>query len=52
MNITGALFKAARLSATATAVASGHPRKIARRGKNIVVGRAMASAGAWRRLWR
>jgi hypothetical protein len=42
MNLTRALFHAARLSATASAVASGHPRRIARRAKNIVVGRALA----------
>jgi hypothetical protein len=52
MNLTRALFHAARLSATASAVASGHPRRIARRAKNIVVGRALARAGFWRRLWR
>lgn len=52
MSITGTLFKAARLSATARAVSSGDPRKIARRGKNVIVGRALARAGVWNRLWR
>ena len=51
MNLTGALFRAARLSATATAVASGHPQRIARRAKNVVVGRALAKAGVWRGLY-
>ncbi|MEX1142319.1 MAG: hypothetical protein WEB79_08450 [Thermoleophilaceae bacterium] len=51
MSLTSKLFKAARLSATARAIASGDSRKIARRGKNILLGRAAARAGLWRRLW-
>jgi hypothetical protein len=43
-------FRVARLSATTRAVASGNPRRIARRGKNIIVGRALGPV--WRRLWR
>lgn len=52
MGLTDSLFRAARLSATAKAVASGNPKRIARRGKNLVVGRALGRAGVWRRLWR
>lgn len=52
MSVTSQLYRAARISATARAVASGDPKRIARRGKNIVVGRALARAGVWRRLWR
>jgi hypothetical protein len=51
MSLTSGLFKAARLSATARALSSGDPKKIARRGKNIVLGRAAARGGLWRRLW-
>lgn len=53
-SLTSQLFRGARLSATATAsaVASGNPKRIARRGKNIVVGRALGKAGVWKRLWR
>jgi hypothetical protein len=51
-SLTSQLYRAARLSASAKAVASGDPRRIARRGKNIVVGRALGRAGVWRRLWR
>lgn len=52
MSITSELFKAARLSATARAVASGDPKRIMRRAKNRAVGRALGGAGVWRRLWR
>jgi hypothetical protein len=52
VNLTSQLYRAARLSATVSAVASGKPRRVARRAKNIVVGRALARAGVWRRLWR
>ena len=52
MSFTSALYRAARLSATARAIASGNPKRIARRAKNIVVGRALARLGFWHRLWR
>jgi len=52
MNLSNFLFKAARMSATASALASGHPRRIVRRAKNIAVGRVLARAGIWRRLWK
>ncbi len=51
-SLTSQLYRAARLSATISAVASGKPRRVARRAKNVVVGRALAKAGVWRRLWR
>jgi hypothetical protein len=28
------------------------PQRIARRAKNIAIGRALGPAGVWRRLWR
>lgn len=52
MNITSSLFKAARLSASVSALASGNPKRIQRRAKNILVGRMLGRAGVWRRLWR
>jgi hypothetical protein len=52
MSITGKLFRAARLSADLKAITSGSPKKIVRRGKNKVVGRALGRAGVWRKLWR
>jgi hypothetical protein len=51
MNLTRMLFHAARLSATVGTIASGHPRRIARRAKNLAVGRALARVGVWRALW-
>lgn len=52
MTITNSLYRAARISATTKAIASGDPKKMARRAKNVAVGRAMARAGVWRRLWK
>jgi hypothetical protein len=52
MSLTSSLFKAARTSATIKALASGDSKKIGRRGKNIVLGRALARGGVWRRLWK
>jgi hypothetical protein len=46
---TGALYRAARLSASGRAVRTGH---VARRAKNVVLGRTLGRAGLWRRLWR
>ena len=51
-SLTSQLFRAARLSASLSAVASGNPKRIARRAKNIAVGRVLAKAGIWGRLWR
>jgi len=51
-SFTSTLYRAARLSNNISAVASGHPQRIARRAKNVVVGRALGRAGVWRRLWR
>lgn len=51
VTLTSRLFKLARLSATASAVASGNPKRIIRRGRNIVVGRALRHLGFWRALW-
>lgn len=44
-------YSLARTVQTAKVIASGDPKRIARRGKNIVVGRALARAGVFRRLW-
>lgn len=48
-SLTTNLYRLARLSATARAVREG---RTGRRAKNILIGRALARAGFWRRLWR
>ena len=51
-NLVSAMFKAARIAADVSAVASGKPHKVVRRVKNHVVGRTLAKAGFWRWLWK
>lgn len=52
MGLTSSLFKLARMSADVKALSSGNPKRIARRGKNKLLGRTLAKGGIWRRLWR
>jgi hypothetical protein len=51
MSLTSFLYRLARGVNTAEALGSGNPRRAGRRVKNIVVGRSLARAGFWRRLW-
>ena len=46
------MYAAARLTNDVSTLASGDPRRIARRAKNKIVGRAVGRAGLWRLLWR
>jgi hypothetical protein len=48
-SLTGQLYRLARLSASGRAVRTGH---VARRVKNVTLGRALGRAGVWRRLWK
>ena len=50
--ITSGLYRAARVSSTVGAVASGNPSRVARRAKNVAVGRSLGKAGVWRSLWK
>lgn len=50
-SLTSQIYRAARVSADVSALASGNPRRIARRGRNKIVGRSLARAGFWRWLW-
>lgn len=49
--LSSTLFKAARAVDTAEAIASGDPVRMARRGRNIMVGRAVGRVGFWQRLF-
>jgi len=51
-SLTSQLYRAARLSNNISAIASGNPRRVARRAKNVIIGRELGKAGIWRRLWR
>jgi hypothetical protein len=54
-SFTSDLYRAARLSASARAVRrsvqTGDPSYALRRARNIAVGRTMARAGVWRKVW-
>ena len=51
-SFTSNLYRAARISNNIGAAASGKPSRVARRAKNVAVGRTLGRAGAFRRLWR
>jgi hypothetical protein len=42
------LYRSARMLGDIQAVASGNPKRITRRAKNKLVGRALGSSGLWR----
>lgn len=46
------LFKLARLVRDLEVVASGNPKRLARRLKNLLLGRLLGRAGVWRWLWK
>jgi hypothetical protein len=54
-SFTSELYRAARLSASAravrTTVETGDPSYAIRRARNIAVGRTLARAGVWRKVW-
>lgn len=51
-SLTSILFKSARTMDDIETLASGNPKRIARRVKNKVVGRALGRGGFWRWLWK
>lgn len=51
-SLTSQLYRAARISNNVQALASGNPARVARRAKNVTVGRALGRAGVWKSLWR
>jgi hypothetical protein len=52
MRLSSFLFRAARVTRDVEAISSGKPRRVARRAKNIAVGRALQRVGFWRWLWK
>jgi len=50
--LVSSLYRTARLANDLSAVASGNPRRITRRAKNKILGRALGRAGVWRMLWK
>jgi hypothetical protein len=52
MKLSGLLYRLARTTNTVETLASGDPKRIERRAKNVLVGRLLAKAGFWRRLWK
>ena len=52
MSLRSNLYRSARILGDAQAVASGNPKRIERRAKNKLVGRALGCSGFWRFLWR
>lgn len=52
MGLARSLYRAARVANDVETIASGNPRRIARRAKNKAIGRTLGRAGVWRRLWR
>lgn len=51
-SLVSELYRTARLANDLSTLASGNPRRITRRAKNRIVGRALGRAGIWRALWR
>jgi hypothetical protein len=52
MSLRSSLYRSARLLGDAQALTSGNPKRITRRAKNKLVGRALGRSGIWRFLWR
>lgn len=52
MGLTSFLYRLARLSADTKAITSGDPKRIGRRAKNKLLGRALGRRGVWRWLWK
>jgi hypothetical protein len=46
------LYRSARFANDLETLASGHPKRITRRARNKLVGRALGKSGLWRFLWR
>jgi len=52
MRLASKIYQLARTVNTIEALTSGNPKRIKTRLKNIIVGRALARTGVWRRLYK
>jgi hypothetical protein len=52
MSLRSNLYRSARILGDMQAVTSGNPKRIERRAKNKLIGRALGRSGFWRFLWR
>jgi hypothetical protein len=50
--LVSSLYRTARMANDISVLASGSPRRITRRAKNKILGRALGRAGLWRLLWK
>ena len=50
-SLVSQMYRAARVWNDVSTIASGNPKRIARRAKNKIVGRSVARAGLWKLLW-
>jgi hypothetical protein len=50
--LVSSLYRTARMANDISVLASGNPRRITRRAKNKILGRALGRAGLWRLLWK
>jgi hypothetical protein len=50
--LVSSLYRTARIANDISVLASGNPRRITRRAKNKILGRALGRAGLWRLLWK
>jgi hypothetical protein len=50
--LVSSLYRTARMANDISVLTSGNPRRITRRAKNKILGRALGRAGLWRLLWK
>lgn len=50
-SLSSRMFSAARLTDDIESFGSGEPERMARRGKNVAIGRSAAKGGVWRRIF-
>jgi len=52
MGFIRSLYRMARTANTINTLASGNPKRIARRSKNIAIGKSLTKIGVFRSLWK